>query len=246
MHNLRQISGWSVANQFCGECVIHSFIHLLMHQFIHPFIHPLILFNLAFFNSTIGLLVSLYVCMTADLYTVDCRYSANQYKPIFPTPVHWLTQNINQTVDSQNTLHSSPSRASYGVSIVRIFVKIDRVITASPCICWKRCPRYKLPLTNVIGINICNDLICHSYIYARFCALLLMTSYFLYCARQLCTILDIANRLYAYYSILIPPTPPTIQSVLTQHRSSLIANPADYETATLKWNKKLIRWIANV
>ena len=42
-------------------------------------------------------------------------------------------QNINQTLDSQKTLHSSPSRASYGVSIVRILEKIDRVITAPHC-----------------------------------------------------------------------------------------------------------------
>ena len=30
-------------------------------------------------------------------------------------------QNINKSLDSQKTLHNSPSRASYGVSIVRNF-----------------------------------------------------------------------------------------------------------------------------
>ena len=33
--------------------------------------------------------------------------------------------------DSQNTPHTSPSRASYGVSIVRILEKPDNIITAS-------------------------------------------------------------------------------------------------------------------
>ena len=36
--------------------------------------------------------------------------------------------------ESQQTSHISPSRASYGVSIVRILKKIDRIITAPHCI----------------------------------------------------------------------------------------------------------------
>ena len=43
---------------------------------------------------------------------------------------HWLMRNVNQSLDAQKTLHTSPSRASYGVSIVKIWEKIDRVITA--------------------------------------------------------------------------------------------------------------------
>ena len=39
-------------------------------------------------------------------------------------------QNINPTLDSQKSLHTSPSRASYGMSIVRYLKKINHVITA--------------------------------------------------------------------------------------------------------------------
>ena len=46
----------------------------------------------------------------------------------------WLQQNLNQTSNSQQAPHTSPSRASYGVSIVRIWEKIDRIITAPHCI----------------------------------------------------------------------------------------------------------------
>ena len=42
-------------------------------------------------------------------------------------------QNINQTLHSQKTPHISPMRASYGVSIVRIWEKIDSVIKATHC-----------------------------------------------------------------------------------------------------------------
>ena len=42
--------------------------------------------------------------------------------------------NINyHTSNSQQTLHSSPSRASYGVSIMGILKKIGRVITVPHC-----------------------------------------------------------------------------------------------------------------
>ena len=38
-----------------------------------------------------------------------------------------------QILDSQQAPHISPSRASYGVYIVRILKKIDRVITVPRC-----------------------------------------------------------------------------------------------------------------
>ena len=57
---------------------------------------------------------------------------------IFHTLLHWLKQNIKQYFDPQKTLHSSTSRASYGVSIVRIWGKNDRVIAALHCIIWKK------------------------------------------------------------------------------------------------------------
>ena len=43
--------------------------------------------------------------------------------------LQWQQRNINQILNSQKTSHTSPSRASYEVPVVRIRVKIDRVIT---------------------------------------------------------------------------------------------------------------------
>ena len=39
-------------------------------------------------------------------------------------------QEVNQILESQQTPHTSRSRANYGVSVVRILEKIERVITA--------------------------------------------------------------------------------------------------------------------
>ena len=49
--------------------------------------------------------------------------------------LQWLRQNINQRLYSQQTLHISPSRASYGVSIVSILEKTDHIMTAPRCRC---------------------------------------------------------------------------------------------------------------
>ena len=40
---------------------------------------------------------------------------------------------MNQILESQQTPHIAPSRASYGMSILRILDKIDRVIMAPHC-----------------------------------------------------------------------------------------------------------------
>ena len=45
-----------------------------------------------------------------------------------------LSRYVNQNSKSQPAPHTSSSRASYGVSFVRIWEKIDRVITALHCI----------------------------------------------------------------------------------------------------------------
>ena len=60
----------------------------------------------------------------------------SEYNAIFHAALYWLLQDINPSLSSQKTLHSSPSRVSYGVSIVRILEKTDHVITASQCICY--------------------------------------------------------------------------------------------------------------
>ena len=44
------------------------------------------------------------------------------------------SQNIEQTMNSQKTLHSSPLRVSYGVSFVSIMEKNDHVLKRFDCI----------------------------------------------------------------------------------------------------------------
>ena len=60
--------------------------------------------------------------------------SAIQYDMILYTSLHFPRHNISQSVNPQKTRHTSPVRARFGVSLVRIFKKIDRVITALHCI----------------------------------------------------------------------------------------------------------------
>ena len=68
------------------------------------------------------------------------RYSAAQHNMSLRMLQKWLRQNTHQRLYSQKTPHISPSRASYGVSFVRIWVKIDRVITAPYCIFFYKWP----------------------------------------------------------------------------------------------------------
>ena len=99
------------------------------------------------------------------LKSVECRYNAIGFIPILHTALLWQQQNINQTSNSQQTPHSSPSRVSYGVSIMRILKKIVRVITAPQCcnsnlstiIISIHIYHYKLvySTTHVIQINFC-------------------------------------------------------------------------------------------
>ena len=66
--------------------------------------------------------------------TVRFHYNAVQYNRIFHTALHLLKQNMNQSLNEQKAPHTSAWRVSYGVSIVRILEKIDRIITTLPCI----------------------------------------------------------------------------------------------------------------
>ena len=68
-------------------------------------------------------------------YTVECRYNTVTFVKILHSTLRWQWQNISQTLDSQKTPHTSPLRASSGVSFVRILEEIDRVITAPHCNC---------------------------------------------------------------------------------------------------------------
>ena len=57
--------------------------------------------------------------------TVEYRYNTVQYNTI---TLHWPKQNMNQSLNSQKTLHT------YGVFIGRILEKTNRVIWAPYCI----------------------------------------------------------------------------------------------------------------
>ena len=53
-----------------------------------------------------------------------------------------VAESENKILGSQQTPHISPSRASYGMSVVRILKKIDCIITAPPCtwyMCYRQC-----------------------------------------------------------------------------------------------------------
>ena len=56
-----------------------------------------------------------------------------QFIMILNTALRYQWQKVNHILESQQTLHSSPSRVSYVVSFVRILEKIDRVITSLHC-----------------------------------------------------------------------------------------------------------------
>ena len=86
---------------------------------------------------------------------VECRFNAVQFITIVPMSLSWQQQNLHQISNSQHTPHTSPSQASYGVSVVRILKKIDRVITALHCICkwtdfFKRIYLFSALLTRVL------------------------------------------------------------------------------------------------
>ena len=79
-------------------------------------------------------------CPLHNANSVKCHYNAVQFITILhmALPLPW--QEVNQISLSQQTPNILPSQASYGVSIVRIEEKFDRVIMAPRCI-------YKLGLS---------------------------------------------------------------------------------------------------
>ena len=56
-------------------------------------------------------------------------------------------------LESQQTPHISPSRASYGVSVVKIWEKIDRVVTVQNCIGypWSSCHGFHINHGHCLG-----------------------------------------------------------------------------------------------
>ena len=65
--------------------------------------------------------------------SVDSRYNAVQFITILHTALRLKWRKVNHIWESQQTPHISPSRASYGVFIVKIFEKIDLAITTPRC-----------------------------------------------------------------------------------------------------------------
>ena len=60
-------------------------------------------------------------------------YNMVQYIMILLITMQWQEQKLNKISNSQTTPYILLSQASYGVSVVRTFEKIDRVIMASHC-----------------------------------------------------------------------------------------------------------------
>ena len=67
--------------------------------------------------------------------TVECRYDAIQYSMLLYTLLHWLRQNMNESV-KQNKKHPisrSDGRVMGWVAFVWIFNITDRVLTEPHC-----------------------------------------------------------------------------------------------------------------
>ena len=86
-------------------------------------------------------------------YTVVCLYNTVQYNTILHTSVRWLRLNINESWDRQKTPHTSPSRARYGVSFVKILEKIDRVITVPHCSNFPDVPAHTIQTTRCVATD---------------------------------------------------------------------------------------------
>ena len=56
-----------------------------------------------------------------------------QFFAVLHTALRWQWQNVDETLNSLQTPHSSPSWVSNGMSVVRILEEIDRIITALSC-----------------------------------------------------------------------------------------------------------------
>ena len=79
------------------------------------------------------LLTFLLHWFSGEDYTVKHCYSVVQHNMILHMVPQRLRQSMHQRLYSQKTPHTSPSRASYGMSFVRIWVTIDSVIRAPHC-----------------------------------------------------------------------------------------------------------------
>ena len=65
-----------------------------------------------------------------DTTIVGCCYNMVKYIMILQCALQWRQQDMNHPVNSQKSPHNLPCRVSYGVSFVRIWEKIYRIITS--------------------------------------------------------------------------------------------------------------------
>ena len=75
-----------------------------------------------------------HIVLLLSPHIVGYHYNTVEYIMLFYTALQWMMQNIHQSSYSHKTPHITPSRASYGVYIVRILERIDRVIKVRRCI----------------------------------------------------------------------------------------------------------------
>ena len=90
--------------------------------------------NSSLMSYTCHNVTQIFSTLTPYNNTVNCRYNAVQYNTMLPTSLQCLWQSINQSLNAQNTSHTSPLTGEVWNYFVRIWEKIDRVITAPHCI----------------------------------------------------------------------------------------------------------------
>ena len=57
-------------------------------------------------------------------FAVGHHYNAVKYNMILNTAIQWLTYNLDETLNSQQTPHTSHSQMNYGMSILSILEKV--------------------------------------------------------------------------------------------------------------------------
>ena len=97
--------------------------------------------------------ITSYILVWLIQITVECRYNAVQFITLLATALYRQQQNLSQTSNSPKTPHTSPSRASYGVSVV-ILKKTDHVITATPCTLLLQFHTIPIPLPCHLGVTL--------------------------------------------------------------------------------------------
>ena len=104
---------------FIQENTFENIVCKMAEQFSYKKIHLRI-----FYAKWRPLCLCVSMFMTHQI--VECHYNVVEFNMVLHTSLQEVRQNINQRLNPQKTLHTSPWRASYGVSFVNILEKIDR------------------------------------------------------------------------------------------------------------------------